>query len=107
MCHHNTGFSQFLKLVPRHEFERLANAHHSGRSLRAISRWDQFVALMMGQLAGRQSLRDVIANLDGGNPLIHKGFTLSADHVRTPAIGSLGAAEYGGTPDSPVIRTSS
>ena len=63
MSHHNTVFSQFLKLVPRREFERLANACHSGRSLRAISRWDQFVALMMGQLAGRQSLRDIVANL--------------------------------------------
>lgn len=74
MSHHNTVFSQFLKLVPRHEFERLANAHHSGRSLRAISRWDQFVALMMGQLAGRQSLRDVIANLSAqAQRLYHLG----------------------------------
>ena len=74
MSHHNTVFSQFLKLVPRHEFERLVKEHHSGRSLRAISRWDQFVALTMGQLAGRRSLRDVVANLSAqATRLYHLG----------------------------------
>ncbi len=74
MSHHNTVFSQFLKLVPRHEFERLVKEHHSGRSLRAISRWDQFVALTMGQLTGRQSLRDVVANLSAqATRLYHLG----------------------------------
>ncbi|MFK5893560.1 MAG: DUF4372 domain-containing protein, partial [Pseudomonadota bacterium] len=32
LSHHNTVFSQLLKLIPRHEFETLANKHHSGRS---------------------------------------------------------------------------
>jgi hypothetical protein len=30
--HHNTVFSQLLKLIPRHEFETLAKQHHTGRS---------------------------------------------------------------------------
>jgi len=63
MAHHNTLFSQILKLVPRHEFESLAKQHHSGRKFRSASRWSQFVALMMAQLSGRNSLRDVILNL--------------------------------------------
>ncbi|MDP1558707.1 MAG: DUF4372 domain-containing protein, partial [Nitrosomonas sp.] len=29
MAHCNTIFSQILKLIPRHEFETLANEHHS------------------------------------------------------------------------------
>lgn len=62
MAHHNTVFAQLLKLVPRHEFERLAGRHHRGRRFRRTSRWSQFVALAMGQLAGRHSLRDVVAN---------------------------------------------
>jgi putative transposase len=33
-----------------------------GRKFRKTSRWSQFVALTMGQLSGRHSLRDVIAN---------------------------------------------
>lgn len=62
MAHHNTVFAQLLKLVPRHQFESLAKTHHVGRRFRKTSRWSQFVALAMGQLSGRHSLRDVVAN---------------------------------------------
>jgi hypothetical protein len=64
MAHANTVFSQLLRLVSRHEFQRLANQHHIGQALRKISRWDQFVALLMAQLSGRQSLRDIEANMN-------------------------------------------
>lgn len=63
MAHHNTVFAQLLKLVPRHEFEALANAHHTGQRLRRMSRWSQFVALTLAQFAGRDSLRDIVSNL--------------------------------------------
>ena len=63
MAHNNTVFSQLLKLVSRHEFESLAKQHHSGRSFRKASRWSQFVTLMMAQLSGRSSLRDIIENM--------------------------------------------
>ncbi len=63
MAHCNTIFSQILKLVPRHEFETMAKQHHSGRSFRTASRWSQFVTLTMGQLAGRNSLRDIVDNI--------------------------------------------
>jgi putative transposase len=56
-------FGQVLKLVPRYEFDTLAAAHHKGRKLRSMTRWNQFVALSLGQLAGRHSLRDIEANL--------------------------------------------
>ncbi|WP_332108534.1 DUF4372 domain-containing protein, partial [Zhongshania sp. BJYM1] len=39
MAHHNTVFSQLLKLVSRHEFETLAKQHHEGQKLRKMSRW--------------------------------------------------------------------
>ena len=60
MAHYNTTFGQLLKLVPRHEFETLEKHHHSGRSFRTALRWAQFVTLMMGQLSGRSSLRDLV-----------------------------------------------
>ena len=63
MAHHNTVFAQLLKLVPRHEFESLANQHHCGRKLRKMTRWAQFVAMATAQLSGRNSLRDVVSNL--------------------------------------------
>jgi len=63
MAHCNTIFSQILKLVSRHEFETMAKQHHSGRSFRTASRWSQFVTLMMAQLSGRNSLRDIVENV--------------------------------------------
>ena len=76
MAHHNTVFSQILKLVPRHEFEVLAKAHHKGRSFRTASRWSQFVCLSMAQLTGRNSLRDMIENISAqAHRLYHLGST--------------------------------
>jgi putative transposase len=51
-------------MVGRHEFEKIASAHHQGQRLRKTSRWSQFVALAFGQLGGRQSLRDIESNLN-------------------------------------------
>lgn len=74
MSHHNTVFSQLLKLIPRHEFENLSHQHHAGRSFRKASRWSQFVTMAMGQLAGRDSLRDIIENLSAqAHRLYHLG----------------------------------
>ena len=64
MAHTSTVLSQLLKLIPRHEFQTLAKGHHIGQDLRKISRWDQFVSLFMAQLSGRQSLRDIEANMN-------------------------------------------
>ena len=74
MSHHNTVFSQLLKLIPRHEFESLAKQHHSGRSFRTATRWSQFVTMAMGQLSGRNSLRDIVENMSAqAHRLYHLG----------------------------------
>ena len=74
MPHHNTVFSQLLKLIPRHEFESLAIQHHSGRSFRTASRWSQFVTMAMAQLSGRNSLRDIVDNISAqAHRLYHLG----------------------------------
>ena len=59
MAHSNTVLSQLLKMIPRHEFEKLANTIDGPVRSTALSRWSQFVALTVGQLNGRQSLRDI------------------------------------------------
>ncbi len=64
MAHHGTVLGQLLKMVSGHEFEQDARRHHKGMRLRSMSRWSQFVAMAMGQLSGRCSLRDVVANLE-------------------------------------------
>ena len=74
MSHCNTILSQILKVVPRHEFEMLANRHHCGRSFRTASRWSQFVTMAMAQLAGRSSLRDIVDNISSqAHRLYHLG----------------------------------
>ena len=76
MSHYNTVFSQLLKFIPRHEFETLANRHHSGRSFRTATRWSQFVTMAMAQLAGRNSLRDIVENISAqAHRLYHLGST--------------------------------
>jgi putative transposase len=74
MAHHNTIFAQLLRFVPRHQFEQLSKQHHQGQKLRKTNRWSQFVALMLGQLSGRHSLRDIEANLQAQSQrLYHLG----------------------------------
>lgn len=78
MAHNNTVLAQFLKLVPRHEFETDARRHHKGRKLRKMTRWGQFVAMAMGQLSGRCSLRDIVANMEAQT---HKHYHLGVGRV--------------------------
>ena len=48
--------------------------HHKGRKLRSMTRWNQFVAMSVAQLAGRCSLRDIVSNLSAqGRKLYHLG----------------------------------
>ena len=74
LSHNNTVFAQLMKLVPRHEFEFLAKQHQAGSALRKMTRWSQFVALSLAQLAGRCSLRDIVSNLNAQrSKLYHLG----------------------------------
>jgi putative transposase len=59
LAYNNSVLSQLLKLLPRHDFESLANHVDGKRRSDALSRWSQFVALTIGQLGGRRSLRDI------------------------------------------------
>ncbi len=78
MSHSNTAFHQLLKPLVRHEFENLAHQHHAGQKLRSASRWDQFIGMAMAQLSGRQSLRDIQANLQAQR---HKLYHLGAKPI--------------------------
>ncbi|MBI1425432.1 MAG: IS4 family transposase [Gammaproteobacteria bacterium] len=59
MAYHSTALAQFLKLVPRLEFEKLARAQDGARRSDALSRWSQFTALVLGHIGRRHSLRDI------------------------------------------------
>jgi putative transposase len=78
MAYKHTVFAQLLKMVSRHDFESLARKHHTGRKLRKMTRWSQFVALGMAQLSGRRSLRDIVVNLGAQ---VHRLYHLGCHRV--------------------------
>ena len=84
MAYSNTVLSQLLKLVPRHEIERLAIQHDGKRRSDALSRWSQFVALLTGHLASRRSLRDIEAMLQTQS---HQKYHLGTQSVSRSALG--------------------
>ncbi|MCP3668058.1 MAG: IS4 family transposase, partial [Gammaproteobacteria bacterium] len=63
MAHHNTVFSQILKMIPRHEFQSAEKEHDGHRRKGAMNRWTQFIAMATAQLTGRSSLRDIESTL--------------------------------------------
>lgn len=74
MPHLDSVFAQLLKLVPRHDFNRLAKTHHRGGELRVMTHWAQFVAIALGHVARCFSLRDVVVTLKAhGARLYHLG----------------------------------
>lgn len=74
MAYSDTVLKQLIALIPRYEFDVLAEAHHSGQKFRSFNRWSQFLAMLIGQLSGRKSLRDITDNLKAqGNRLYHLG----------------------------------
>lgn len=90
MAHSNTVLSQMLKMIPRHEFEKLANTVDGKVRSSAMSRWSQFVALSVGQLNGRKSLRDIESCLSAqqhlnyhlGSQLVSKSALARANEQR-------------------------
>jgi hypothetical protein len=59
MRYQSTVFSQLLKAVPRGWFEREAARQRSGRAKRQLSAWGHVVTMVLAQLSGARSLRDV------------------------------------------------
>ena len=79
MAYSNTILNQLTALFPRHEFESLAKAHHTGQKFRSLNRWSQFLAMITAQLSGRKSLRDLIADLHAQG---HRIYPLGMKHTK-------------------------
>jgi hypothetical protein len=70
MAYHPTVLSQLIQSVPRLEFEKLAQVHDGHRRSGALPRWSNFIALAVGHLGQRHSLRDIEAAL-ASDPKLH------------------------------------
>lgn len=92
MRHHNSVFHQVLKHVPWGEFNRLVDEHKADHRVRRLTTKTQFLALLFGQLAGAQSLREIETGLMSQSArLYHAGgscvarTTLADANARRPA----------------------
>jgi hypothetical protein len=59
MQYQSTVFGALLKAIPRGRFERIAERHHRGRAKRTLQPWGHLVTMVMSQLSGAGSLRDL------------------------------------------------
>lgn len=59
MRYQSTVFGQLLKGVPRGWFDREAARHRNGRAKRSLSPWGHLVTMVLAQVSGMSSLRDL------------------------------------------------
>ena len=65
-------FSQMLRLVNRHDFVESVKQYKAERYIKGFESWEQFVAMLFGQLAGAQSLREISGGLaSAGGKVFH------------------------------------
>jgi IS4 transposase len=55
----NTRFGELMKGIPRGMFERLVKKHQADKYSKGFRCWDQFAAMLYGQVTGSQSLREL------------------------------------------------
>ena len=57
-------FAQLVSFLDRNHFNYLVRKYDGDRYVKHLTCWNQFLAMMFGQLANRESLRDLIVALD-------------------------------------------
>ena len=59
MAHYNTVFHTLAKILPRHGIDRLDRKYGQGDRRRKSSRYVQFIVMIMSQILGLKSLREI------------------------------------------------
>ena len=59
MAHYNTVFHTLAKILPRHEIDRLDRKYGQGDKRRKSSRYVLFIVMLMAQILGLKSLREI------------------------------------------------
>ena len=68
-------FSQILSLIDYNDFRRYVRRYDGDRSVRRLTCWEQFLAMIFAQLTRRDSLRDIAVSLAAHRKqLYHAGF---------------------------------
>lgn len=64
MARESSTLSTLLKLVSRKRFDEFVQAHDGDKGSKGFSTWNQFVALVYGQLTGKRSLRELVSGFN-------------------------------------------
>ena len=59
MAHYNTVFHTLSKILPRHKIDRLDQKYGQGDRRRKTSRYVQLIVMLMAQILGLKSLREI------------------------------------------------
>jgi IS4 transposase len=74
MQYQSTVFAQLLKALPRPRFDRIAAGHRSGRKKSSLPEWAHLVSMVLAQLSGSRSLRELERIVERNqNALSHLG----------------------------------
>jgi hypothetical protein len=74
MPHLNTVFSELLKHLPRHQFEKAVSARGGDRYTKRFTAWNQLTTLLYAQISRKDSLREIETGLAShGERLYHLG----------------------------------
>ena len=57
-------FAQLVEFLDCFKFRRIVTKYNGDKYVKHLTCWNQFLAMMFGQLANRESLRDLIVALD-------------------------------------------
>lgn len=57
-------FNQLIKVIPRYQFDRLADKYKADFRVRKLGCWELFLCLLYAQFTGRRSLRDLELNFN-------------------------------------------
>lgn len=69
-------FSQLQDFIPRYQFQKCVNKYKGDYRIRSLTCWNQFLAMMFGQLTFRESLRSIILCLSvHEDKFYHLGFS--------------------------------
>ena len=68
-------FAQLTDFLPQRVFDRLVYKYHGNKYVKHFSCWNQLLCMVFGQLAGRDSLRDLMISIEPHKPkYYHLGF---------------------------------
>ena len=57
-------FAQLVAFLNRSKFNRIVTKYNGDKYVKHLTCWNQFLAMMFGQLSNRESLRDLIVALE-------------------------------------------